>query len=245
MTWIYLSPHLDDAAFSCGGLIWQQVQAGEDVEIWTICAGSPPEGELPPFAQSLHQRWGTGPETVAQRRVEDEQAARALGVKPRWFEIPDCIYRRDPKTGKPLYAAGAAIFGNLHPADKTLLSELSDTLAGELPADARVVAPLTIGNHVYHQLVRQAADTLSQPLSIYADFPYIINNGHLIAYRLPPGAKSQQYQLSEEELGAWQAAVACYTSQLSTFWGDEAEMRQALQDYVSQNGGLQLWQRAQ
>ena len=144
-----------------------------------------------------------------------------------------------------MYASGAAIFGNLHPADKTLLSELSDTLARELPADAHVVAPLTVGNHVDHQLVRQAADTLSQPLSIYADFPYIVNNGHLIAYRLPAGAKSQQYQLSDGELAAWQSAVACYTSQLSTFWNNEAEMRQAVQDYVGQNGGLQLWQRAQ
>ena len=80
MTWIYLSPHLDDAAFSCGGLIWEQVKAGETVEVWTICAGEPPEGELPPFARSLHDRWGTGGQTVARRRAEDQAACEVLGA---------------------------------------------------------------------------------------------------------------------------------------------------------------------
>jgi len=42
MHWIYLSPHLDDAVLSCGGIIWQQVQSGHQVEIWTICAADPP-----------------------------------------------------------------------------------------------------------------------------------------------------------------------------------------------------------
>lgn len=245
MTWIYLSPHLDDAAFSCGGLIWQQAQAGEDVEVWTICAGMSPEEDLPPFAQSLHDRWGTGAETVARRRAEDEQAVNVLGARHRWFDIPDCIYRRDPQNGQPLYTSGAAIFGNLHPADAALLSDLSAKLAAELPADATVVAPLTIGNHVDHQLVRQATASLPQALSIYADFPYIVNNQHLIAYRLPNAAKSLEFAISDAALSAWQDAVACYGSQLSTFWASEADMRQAIEAYVSHNGGLHIWQRGE
>ena len=49
--WIYLSPHFDDAVLSCGWLIWQQAQAGQRVEIWTVCAGEIPPGPLTPFAQ--------------------------------------------------------------------------------------------------------------------------------------------------------------------------------------------------
>jgi LmbE family N-acetylglucosaminyl deacetylase len=33
MRWIYLSPHFDDAVLSCGGLIFDQAQAGTPVEI--------------------------------------------------------------------------------------------------------------------------------------------------------------------------------------------------------------------
>jgi hypothetical protein len=68
---IYLSPHLDDVTLSCGGLVWEQVQAGEQVEIWTICAGDPPPGALSPYAEELHHRWGYGIEAIAERRIED------------------------------------------------------------------------------------------------------------------------------------------------------------------------------
>ncbi|MBN2499463.1 MAG: PIG-L family deacetylase, partial [Anaerolineales bacterium] len=54
---IYLSPHLDDVALSCGGLVWEQAQAGMAVEVWSVCAGDPPPGELSEYARSLHARW--------------------------------------------------------------------------------------------------------------------------------------------------------------------------------------------
>ena len=69
MHWIYLSPHLDDAVLSCGGLIWEQVQLGERVEIWTIFAGDPPAEMLTPFAEELHTRWGCGLNAVEIRRL--------------------------------------------------------------------------------------------------------------------------------------------------------------------------------
>src|SRR5690606_25674008 len=46
MRWIYLSPHLDDAALSAGGWIYDQVQAGNSVEIWNLMCGLPPTTEL-------------------------------------------------------------------------------------------------------------------------------------------------------------------------------------------------------
>jgi len=53
MNWIYISPHLDDVAFSSGGLVWEQSNAGEQVGIWTIFAGDPPVGPLSDFAEKL------------------------------------------------------------------------------------------------------------------------------------------------------------------------------------------------
>ena len=69
MEWIYLSPHFDDVALSCGGLLWEQAQAGEGASVWTICAGEVPAGQLSPFAQSLHERWEKGQGAAVQRRV--------------------------------------------------------------------------------------------------------------------------------------------------------------------------------
>ena len=56
LTHVYLSPHLDDAVLSCGGMIHRQAQAGERVVVVTVCAGDPPPGPLSDFARSLHER---------------------------------------------------------------------------------------------------------------------------------------------------------------------------------------------
>ena len=92
--WVYLSPHLDDAALSCGGLIWEQAQAGAAVSVWTACAGDPPAGALSGFAEELHERWQTGREAVQLRREEDRAACAHMQAAYRHLPIPDGIYRR-------------------------------------------------------------------------------------------------------------------------------------------------------
>ncbi|NTU55874.1 MAG: PIG-L family deacetylase, partial [Anaerolineales bacterium] len=49
MRWIYLSPHLDDAVLSAGGLIYEQTRSGTPVEIWTFMCGVPSGTEFSPF----------------------------------------------------------------------------------------------------------------------------------------------------------------------------------------------------
>lgn len=38
---LFLSPHFDDVALSCGGMIDQLIGAGATVEVWTIFSGFP------------------------------------------------------------------------------------------------------------------------------------------------------------------------------------------------------------
>ena len=118
MTWIYLSPHFDDVALSCGGLVWEQSQARENVQVWTICAGEVPPGPLSPFAAELHARWEAGQNAPAERRVEDLAACRAMGAVHRHFDLPDCIYRRGLDQTTHLYASEEAIFGPIHPEEE-------------------------------------------------------------------------------------------------------------------------------
>ena len=78
--WIYLSPHLDDAVFSCGGRIALQVRAGRRVWVVTVCAGSP-GGPLSDYAQVLHTYWGLAEtDAPAARREEDRAALARLGA---------------------------------------------------------------------------------------------------------------------------------------------------------------------
>jgi LmbE family N-acetylglucosaminyl deacetylase len=242
MDWIYLSPHLDDAALSCGGWIWETAKAGGQAAIWSLCAGDPPPGPLSAYAESLHERWETGREAVARRRAEDLCACRRLGAAARHFAIPDCIYRRSPLDGSPLYNSDAAIFGRLDPLEAALAGSLRGELAAALPAGANLVCPLGLGGHVDHQLVRAAAESLGQPLWYYADYPYVLQEGPALE-RLSAGLRPLSCPVSAGGLQAWAEAVACYRSQISTFWPDAAAMEAELHAYSRAYGGVRLWRR--
>ena len=243
MKWIYLSPHFDDVALSCGGLVWEQVQAGDTVSIWTICAGVPHSSHsFSPFAQSLHARWGTGPASVAVRRLEDMSSCQVLGASCLHLPVYDCIYRRDSQ-GQHYYASEEALNGPLHPEEAARAAQLTRLQAEHLPVDAQVVCPLSLGNHVDHQLTRLAAEQSGHPLWYYADFPYVLKHSGQLQTLEAGGWRRVCTPLSQAGLQAWQDSVAAHASQISTFWADEAEMRTSIAIYASQQWAVCLWQK--
>lgn len=242
MDWVYLSPHFDDAALSCGGLIWEQVQAGKHASIWTVCAGDPPEGKLSPFAESLHARWDTGQQATGHRRREDRASCTVLGATYRHLALSDCIYRRSPLTGEYLYASEESLTGELHADEDELVRTFSARLHQMLPAQSRLVCPLAIGGHVDHRLVRAAADRLERPLWYYVDYPYIARDLDQLTSLHQSGWEAIVFPISEAGMQAWVDSVAAHHSQISTFWLDLSVMRAALNAYSQHLGGLALWQ---
>ena len=242
MVWIYLSPHFDDVALSCGGLAWEQSRAGEIVQVWTICAGEVPPGPLSPFAAALHARWDAGQNAPAERRAEDLAACREMGAVPYHFDLPDCIYRRGLDQVTHLYASEEGIFGPIHPEEEGLIAGLAEILAKQIPAEADVVCPLTLGGHVDHRLTRAAVEKTDCKVWYYADYPYVLGSSSDIDTLRQSGWQSTVFSVSGAGLEAWIASVAAYTSQMSTFWPDTPAMRAALQDYwLRSGGGVQLW----
>jgi LmbE family N-acetylglucosaminyl deacetylase len=240
MQWIYLSPHFDDVALSCAGLVWEQAQLGEQVEVWTVCGGDPPQAGLSPFARQLHARWETGSQATDQRRQEDINSCAAMHAGYRHFDLPDCIYRQAPASGEHLYASESAIFGPLDPAEAQRVKQLGSELAAALPPQAEVVCPLTLGGHVDPRLTRAAASLLDRRLWYYADYPYVLKAGEVLAAMEQAGWRRQVWPISEAGLSAWQASVAAHASQISTFWPSQEEMRAALRKYRDGWGGAML-----
>lgn len=243
MQWLYLSPHLDDAVYSCGALIAAQVQAGETVHILTICAGDPPDDAFSPFAQAMHARWGTdGFATVALRRREDQAACALLGASYRHADIPDCIYRKGAD-GAALYASEEALWGALHKEDAPLMERIHNLLTTLEPDSTRLVVPLTLGGHVDHKLVRTAALGWRRgPLWFYADYPYARQApaGDLMAL-LPAGARLHRFPLSAAHIRLGSRAMAAYASQLPVFWADETALYAEMQAWADRLGGALLW----
>ena len=241
---IYLSPHLDDAALSCGGQIYEQSRSGKSVLVVTLFAGDPPPGLTSTLVSDLHRRWGLGKDAAAIRRDEDRKAAEVLGFEPVHFEFADCIYRHEPMTLASLYPTVKSIFGEIKLAEADLVAELAGRLAGLAGAD-RIHAPLAVGHHVDHQLVRLAAERqFGSRLSYYEDYPYVARFFKLTrALARPWSWRCDTVALSDEALRARVEAIACYASQLGPVYADRDDLEKQVRAYARKVGGERLWVR--
>ncbi|NWF62707.1 MAG: PIG-L family deacetylase [Chloroflexi bacterium] len=238
MRWIYISPHLDDAALSAGGWIYDQTQAGNKVEIWTILCGFPRVKELSMFAQYLHRQWGmvSARQVVSRRRKEDKHAAALLGAKTRHFDFTDCIYRQD-KNGDWLYFD---IYVDPPASEADLPNQIAAAISARLKPDDELVCQLGVGKHIDHVTVRLAAERLDRPLHYVADIPYLFNfPEHLVPKTA--GMKKKVERVSRAGMKAWKEAILAYESQISMLFKNPRAMRSQINQHVSTFGGLPFW----
>jgi LmbE family N-acetylglucosaminyl deacetylase len=121
VTHVFVSPHPDDAALSCGGLIARLRERGEPVTIVTVFCGPGNLDRLTPYqrlalgfgsrekrqpgddaatlgsadlAEADAARAVSTPEQVmAVRRAEDESFARIVGASIAFLNLPDAVFR--------------------------------------------------------------------------------------------------------------------------------------------------------
>jgi LmbE family N-acetylglucosaminyl deacetylase len=211
MRCIYLSPHLDDAVLSAGGLIHDQTHSGTPVEIWTFMCGYAPEEAVSPLAKLLHDMWGfsSAEETARMRREEDKNAAARVGASVLHFDFLDCIYRRGAD-GEWLYSD---VFSPPHPEDAAIPSQIAETISSRLQPDDMLVCQLSVGSHVDHVLVRQAAELLGRPLRYDIDVPYIFYKPEELGPK-SAGMQETVHSITESGLNSWKEAILAYKSQL-------------------------------
>ncbi|MBV9656013.1 MAG: PIG-L family deacetylase [Acetobacteraceae bacterium] len=220
-----LSPHLDDAAFSCGGTLARFAQAGWEVTVCTAFTRSvaSPSG----FALSCQTDKGLPPDAdyMAIRRHEDARACSALGALAVWLPLPEAPHRG--------YESARALFGSVRDddaADHALASILADgPLAA--PGPDLVLAPQAIGGHVDHvQAVRALRRALppATPVLWWMDFPYAARRH---THPAEPFA-DEMARLPERRIIGDEASrlAACreYATQLGFQFGGEAGLVRAL-----------------
>lgn len=240
MRYIYISPHLDDAALSAGGWIYDQTQKNIPVEIWTILCGFPPTTELSEFAQYLHNQWGmsSAEQVVSGRRKEDINAANILGVTVQHFDFLDCIYRRD-KNGNWIYSS---IFVEPDLTESDLPQQIADEILSRLKPDDKLVAQFGIGKHIDHVTVRRASELINKPLLYVADIPYLFKTPeHLDEHKV--GMKEKTQMVSDAGIRSWTEAVLAYESQISMLFKSPQVARNQIEEYCQANGGIKFWSR--
>jgi LmbE family N-acetylglucosaminyl deacetylase len=243
---LFVSPHYDDIALSCGGTAALLSRAGRAPEV-ALVFGAEPEPTVPltAFARAMHAGWGvdaTG--AIAARRAEEACAAALLGTRVRFLPFRDAIYRGDR------YSSDDALFG--HPAADEARLGAAIAAALDLPNHpderTRVYVPLAIGNHVDHQHAYRAGEVLARSgwaVWGYEDLPYALRAGaaeRRFAAVSPPPAVAALVEVGE----VWETkldAIFCYPSQLATIFGyvaagaSRAEIDVVMRRYAEAAGG--------
>lgn len=191
---LFLQPHCDDVALSCGATAAACASSGGDAHIVTVFASELVDAMVGDFAQWKHERWGLRDPDQFQRerRAEDAAAAAVLGCRLRWLGLPDAIYRGDR------FTSDGQLYGPLHPEEHALAAHLAHELV-QLPECTPLTeffVPLAVGGHVDHRLVFEAGRALARSgrrVWAYEDAPYAIHT---------PGATAQQLAELEAAIGA-------------------------------------------
>jgi len=197
---LFLSPHLDDAVWSCGGRIAHLTRQGAKVVVATV------------FSGLLDQQPNDGWRRIANNRFrasENRAALRVLGAESLNLGCIEAALRR--KRGEEfIYPTLASVLNSEYSAGESILPFLVEDISLLLrDAWESINVPVAIGTHVDHVLVRQAAEQATDKrLTYYEDFPYVFD------MNLAVGLTAGTFDLAEEDLHRWLKAGQAYRSQV-------------------------------
>jgi LmbE family N-acetylglucosaminyl deacetylase len=230
---VVLSPHMDDAILSCGGLLRDLVGKQECVTI-TVCTADPEN------ADPLHPPHGIALPSL--RRDEEVAAMQALGCKLVQLNLLDAIYRRSGSTRQLLYPSLDSLW-TLPVAEDThqplaLLKGLQPFLTEAERRPTLFLAPAGIGHHVDHILSTQ---TLLAQLKnedaflLYEDFPYVVDQGAHVGVADSAEKALARLQVRGKicfehaaDVDAKIALIAHYESQIDSIFGSHDNVRPLL-----------------
>jgi LmbE family N-acetylglucosaminyl deacetylase len=179
----------------------------------------------------------TDGDIVAKRRLEDEQFAYFAEASIVWLDLPDAVFRG--------YEGDAELLGEPRDDDDPLYAALRREINRLEPQ--KIYLPLGVGNHVDHQLCRDAGIRLLEEgrnwvmpgpeyagkVTFYEDFPYAWWQGFASLDDLPADALldlpddvalTPDYAEISDQLERKIEGITLYESQLDRLFGGTDEM---------------------
>lgn len=186
----FISPHLDDAVLSAGGLI-ASLAKHTDVTVATVCTRASERPYTLSTKAFLKQCGYTDGDTLyTDRRAEDKQLLHSNGVRTVHLGHVDGAWR------KKTFVSGLTRFlgrilpefihrypthrfhianGRVHAEDRETVDTLKEQLMGLVGFGRQyyVFCPVALGSHVDHIITQKVcADTFPENLVFWSDFPY-------------------------------------------------------------------------
>lgn len=226
-TALFISPHLDDAVFSCGGTMAKLAESGWKTILCTVFTKSivNPKG----FALRCQLDKNLAPDIdyMKLRRAEDAAAARILNVS-------ETLYLNFPEAPHRGYNSAPELFAGIKTGDR-IWKNIAEhfTLLGDIHQPAAVFAPQGIGNHCDHlQTINAVLEVFNaRKINWYYDTPYIIRQPDAQNYcRLPADMRQIQVGIAGF-LNAKIEACTQYATQIDFQFGGREKLSETIKSF--------------
>lgn len=195
-TCYFISPHLDDAAFSGGGLISYLAAKTRVVVVTAFTAAGKDKHSLSAraFLRKCGYRANEVDKFFDERRKEDRQLFESVGVEVVHLGFLDALWRAEesPNTIYKFLSFFINDFayiypthrlhiskGRIHRKDRDNLRKLEKKLKEIVDGgkNSVVFCPLGLGKHVDHVVVREACSKIFPEVIYWEDSPYNLYYG--------------------------------------------------------------------
>ena len=226
-TALFISPHLDDVIFSCGGTFARLADENWRTILCTIFTKSVVNPKGFALACQLDKDLAAGVDYMKLRRAEDRRAAKIVNAA----EVLHLDFLEAPHRG---YESAPELFAKIKTGDEvwqTVGEQLDRLDAVHQPT--LVFAPQGLGNHVDHlQTIRAALNVFSlEKIFWYRDTPYAIRQPDAAAADLLPDSLIETFCDIENYLPRKINACAAYESQIDFQFGGAGEMETQLKHF--------------
>ena len=225
-TAFFISPHLDDVVFSCGGTLAKLADENWQTILCTIFTKSVINPQGFALACQLDKNLAADLDYMKLRRAEDCRAAKILGAA----ESLHLNFLEAPHRG---YESAPELFAGEKHGDK-IWKKVAEhfEMLNEIHQPEIIFAPQGLGNHVDHlQTIRAVRKVFPvEKIRWYRDMPYAIRQSDAPSELLPPGLFPFFSEI-EDYLPQKIAACAAYRSQINFQFGSLDQIKPTLENF--------------
>ena len=239
-SYIFISPHLDDAILSCGNLLLKLKAQNKNIQIITLFTSASKKTLTPQAENFLNACGYTSPiKLFEDREVEDSKATGFIGGTYKHLGFIDAAWRT--KNNKPLYHNGTSQFsGRISTKDHKLIDTIRTNLTKICVNDATtlILCPLGVGNHADHVITRKAVEKLYKQSLFWEDYPYNTDRGVLKMFLTKHKKFRKSFEIHQMDNRKKHLAIKFYRSQLRSLF-PSGQIKNTMESYyVPKNSKL-------
>ena len=211
--YIFISPHLDDAILSCGGLI-KYLSGIAEVSVITVFTEAGNNKTVTTWRILRKCGFANASEYYKARRREDQRVLKKLGVRAVHLGFIDAPWRGY----YPLFR-WQGYTGKISQEDKSLLIKIKEKRRKYTAGNKMVFGPMAFGKHVDHVMVHEACKEF-QNVIFWEDVPYKNQENKLF--------KKMSINVNEEEK---LQLIKEYKTQYKTLFDEELKIKLKEESY--------------